>query len=200
MRTRATAVLRRPVATKEWSGFSSYRKRIRIRWSRRAAGRRGDARSAGVHLELRVNRAAQAVVRDHAAHGAFDEQFRVPRPALTSRSRSCGRRQSPKSWCKPCPVSFLPLSVTFSALTTMTKSPVSTCGVKIALCLPRSSTAALAATRPRGWSWASMSHHLRSTSCGLGGKSFHGRFSGSEKGRQTYGGRTSGCQTLFTIG
>src|SRR5438270_2129303 len=55
---------------------------------------------------------------------------------------------------------------------TITKSPVSTCGVKIALSLPRSRLAALTATRPSNWSSASMSHHLRDTSVALAEKVF----------------------------
>src|SRR5438552_9220986 len=55
---------------------------------------------------------------------------------------------------------------------TITKSPVSTCGVKIAFSLPRSRLAALTATRPSTWSSASMSHHLRDTSVALAEKVF----------------------------
>src|SRR5262249_51021800 len=53
-----------------------------------------------------------------------------------------------------------PVSRTFSALMTITKSPVSTCGVKTVLSLPRSRFAAFTATFPSTWSWASMTHHL----------------------------------------
>src|SRR5437773_1479826 len=55
---------------------------------------------------------------------------------------------------------------------TITKSPVSRCGVKVALSLPRSRLAALTATRPSTWSSASMSHHLRDTSVALAEKVF----------------------------
>src|SRR5471030_1274942 len=57
---------------------------------------------------------------------------------------------------------------------TMTKSPVSTWEVKIALCLPRSSTAAFSATRPTTWLSASIIYHLRSTSSALALKVFIG--------------------------
>src|SRR5947207_4650787 len=55
---------------------------------------------------------------------------------------------------------------------TITKSPVSTCGVKSAFPFPRSRLAALTATRPSTWSSASMSHHLRDTSVALAEKVF----------------------------
>src|SRR5471030_3129237 len=57
---------------------------------------------------------------------------------------------------------------------TMTKSPVSTWEVKIALCLPRSSTAAFSATRPTTWLSASIIYHLRSTCSALALKVFIG--------------------------
>ena len=46
---------------------------------------------------------------------------------------------------------------------TMTKSPVSTCGVNCGLFLPRRMWAALAATLPSTWSAASITTHSRST-------------------------------------
>src|SRR4051812_7874635 len=49
-----------------------------------------------------------------------------------------------------------------------TKSPVSTWGAKVALCLPRSSTATWLASRPSTTSVASMTCHWRSTSPGFG--------------------------------
>src|SRR3954469_12650606 len=70
--------------------------------------------------------------------------------------------------------SFLPVSRTFSALITTTKSPVSTCGVKIAFSLPRRRFAAFTATRPRTWFWASIIHHLRGTSLALAENVFIG--------------------------
>src|SRR6478672_11389865 len=60
--------------------------------------------------------------------------------------------------------SFLPVTRTLSALTTITKSPVSTCGVKTDFSFPRNRFAAFTATRPSTSSFASMSHHLRGTS------------------------------------
>src|SRR6266571_943464 len=50
---------------------------------------------------------------------------------------------------------------------TTTKSPVSTCGVKIVFSLPRNKLAALTATWPSTWSFASITHHLRGTSLAL---------------------------------
>src|SRR5205085_2483415 len=70
--------------------------------------------------------------------------------------------------------SFLPVSRTLSASMTTTKSPVSTCGVKIAFSLPRKRFAAFTATRPRIWSLASMIHHLRGTSLALAENVFIG--------------------------
>src|ERR1700684_1467827 len=51
---------------------------------------------------------------------------------------------------------------------TMTKSPVSTCGAKIGLCLPRRSTATWLASRPSTTSDASMTCHCRVMSLPLG--------------------------------
>ena len=50
----------------------------------------------------------------------------------------------------------------------MTKSPPSTCGAKVGLCLPRSSVAAWVARRPRTTSVASMTNHSRVISPALG--------------------------------
>src|SRR5690606_36415212 len=50
----------------------------------------------------------------------------------------------------------------------MTKSPVSTCGANVALCLPRRSVATWDARRPRTTSVASMTYQVRLTSPGLG--------------------------------
>src|SRR5262245_30067042 len=65
---------------------------------------------------------------------------------------------------------------------TITKSPVSTCGVKMVFSFPRSKLAAFTATRPSTWSWASITHHLRGTSVALAEKVFI-----SEKGHEKYG-------------
>src|SRR6266478_5681780 len=63
--------------------------------------------------------------------------------------------------------SFFPVSRTFSALITITKSPVSTCGVKTVFSLPRKRFAAFTATFPSTASFASISHHWRGTSVAL---------------------------------
>src|SRR6476469_2645527 len=65
----------------------------------------------------------------------------------------------------------------------MTKSPVSTCGAKVGLCLPRSRIAVWLGGRPRTTSVASITCHVRSTSPGLGvyvrtGVSFRQRYLG----------------------
>ena len=65
-------------------------------------------------------------------------------------------------------VSLSPVSATFSALTTMTKSPMSMCGAKVGLCLPRSRFAAWTASLPRMTSEASMTCHSRWMSPGFG--------------------------------
>src|SRR6266508_3149120 len=70
---------------------------------------------------------------------------------------------------------FFPVNLTFSALITTTKSPVSTCGVKIAFSLPRNKLAAFTATCPSTWSLASITHHLRGTSLAFAEKVFIGR-------------------------
>src|SRR5438105_5871784 len=48
-----------------------------------------------------------------------------------------------------------------------TKSPVSTCGVKIVLSLPRNKLPAVTATWPSTWFLASITHHSRGTSLAL---------------------------------
>ena len=58
-------------------------------------------------------------------------------------------------------VSFLPVSATFSALITTTKSPASRCGVKTGLFLPRKISATCTASRPSTAPSASMTCHLR---------------------------------------
>src|SRR5437899_4561478 len=60
---------------------------------------------------------------------------------------------------------FLPVSRTFSAFTTTTKSPQSACGVKIGLCLPRRTLAMVVAARPSTSSFTSMTTQLRWTVC-----------------------------------
>src|SRR6476620_3210357 len=57
---------------------------------------------------------------------------------------------------------------TLSALMTMTKSPPSTLGVNVGLCLPRSSFAASTASRPSTTSVASMTYHERVVSPAFG--------------------------------
>src|SRR5205823_7645229 len=68
--------------------------------------------------------------------------------------------------------SFFPVSRTFSALMTTTKSPVSTCGVKIVFSFPRNKLAAFTATWPSTWFLASITHHLREISLALAEKVF----------------------------
>src|ERR1700754_1956315 len=57
---------------------------------------------------------------------------------------------------------------TLSALMTMTKSPPSTLGVNVGLCLPRSRLAAATASRPSTTSVASMTYHDRVVSPAFG--------------------------------
>src|SRR5206468_11601791 len=80
--------------------------------------------------------------------------------------------------------SFFPVSRTFSALMTITKSPVSTCGVKTVFSLPRNRFTAFTATLPSTWSAASITHHLRGTSLALAENVFI-----IEKGHENYGRR-----------
>src|SRR6185312_6387097 len=64
--------------------------------------------------------------------------------------------------------SLSPLMATLSALMTMTKSPPSTLGVNVGLCLPRSRVAAATASRPSTTSVASMTYHARVVSPAFG--------------------------------
>jgi len=57
------------------------------------------------------------------------------------------------------PAHALAVSATLPAFTMTTKSPVSTCGAKVGLCLPRSSVAAWVAKRPSTTSEASITCH-----------------------------------------
>src|SRR5438067_11612674 len=70
---------------------------------------------------------------------------------------------------------LLPVSWTFSALTTMMLSPQSMWGVKEGLCLPRSRIATIEASRPNTRPSASISHHFLSMSDGLAEKVFMAR-------------------------
>src|SRR5690242_16871347 len=68
-----------------------------------------------------------------------------------------------------------------SALMTMTKSPPSTFGVNVGLCLPRSRLAAATASRPSTTSVASMTYHVRVVSPAFGvyvGTALTSRFGG----------------------
>src|ERR1700746_217775 len=60
------------------------------------------------------------------------------------------------------------MMATLSALMTMTKSPPSTLGANVGLCLPRSRLAAATARRPSTTSVASMTYHDRVVSPALG--------------------------------
>src|ERR1700730_6246723 len=76
---------------------------------------------------------------------------------------------------------LLPVSCTFSALTTTTLSPQSMCGVKEGLCLPRSRLAMIAASRPSTRPSASITTHFLSISDGLAEKVFIVRSSASAR-------------------
>src|ERR1700752_5436616 len=64
--------------------------------------------------------------------------------------------------------SLSPLMATLSALMTMTKSPPSTLGANVGLCLPLSRLAAATGRRPSTTSLASMTYHDRVVSPALG--------------------------------
>jgi hypothetical protein len=59
------------------------------------------------------------------------------------------------------------VTFTFEALITMTKSPVSMCGVNIGLCLPRRILATSVASRPRTIPLASTTNQRCSMSLGV---------------------------------
>src|SRR5271169_6076978 len=67
---------------------------------------------------------------------------------------------------------LLPVSCTFSALTTTMLSPQSMCGVKLGLCLPRRRMAMIVASRPSTSPSASISTHFLSISASLAEKVF----------------------------
>eukprot|EP00825_Cyclidium_porcatum_P042408 TRINITY_DN5799_c0_g1_i2.p2 TRINITY_DN5799_c0_g1~~TRINITY_DN5799_c0_g1_i2.p2 ORF type:complete len:176 (+),score=4.21 TRINITY_DN5799_c0_g1_i2:295-822(+) len=64
-------------------------------------------------------------------------------------------------------VSLLPVSRILEAFITIIKSPVSTLGVQIGLCLPLNIEATSEDSLPRVWSVASITYHLWSTSAGF---------------------------------
>src|SRR5262249_1707994 len=111
---------------------------------------------------------------------ARGSRFRGSMPLTAFRSTSVGRRsscsrsgrdRSPPGYpeCREdiLASAFLPVTAIFSAFTTMTKSPVSTCGVYCGLFLPRSRSAICVASRPRVWPSASTTYHSRVISPGL---------------------------------
>src|SRR5580704_10594526 len=79
---------------------------------------------------------------------------------------------------------LLPVSCTFSALTTMILSPVSMCGVKIGLCLPRRRIAMIVASRPSTSPSASITTHFLSISEGLAEKVFIANRPGLRRGQR----------------
>src|SRR6188472_3936203 len=94
----------------------------------------------------------------------------------------------------------------------MTKSPVSTCGVKVALFFPRRTVAMRLARRPRGLPSASITHQVRAAcaSRGFAEKDFGWGFIEvlpAEKGRNLYkplatlsSRRTVHCPEVATFG
>src|SRR5262245_15784826 len=71
---------------------------------------------------------------------------------------------------------FRPVTFTFDALMTMTPSPVSMCGVKIGLCLPRMIFATSDAKRPSTWSSASTTYQRLVMSRGVAENVFIGGY------------------------
>src|SRR3954465_4628113 len=89
---------------------------------------------------------------------------RVGWRATAFSAENCFRPPGCMVWWVYC-LSFhlLPVRRTFSALITTTKSPQSACGVKVGLCLPRSTVAMVVAARPSTLSFKSMTTQLRWT-------------------------------------
>src|SRR5437763_1558474 len=77
MRTRATEVLRRPVAMN--SSVSAIRKFSFCDLHGPRLLCRVRMRLAAINLDLAINRTPQAIVRDHSANRALDQQFRMTR-------------------------------------------------------------------------------------------------------------------------
>src|SRR6516165_1361089 len=98
--------------------------------------------------------------------------FSTTRVGCFSISSPIVRLCSPPGYPEWLKASFLcslsPLRATLSALMTMTKSPPSTLGANVGLCLPRSRLAAATARRPSTTSVASMTYHDRVVSPALG--------------------------------
>src|SRR6266508_984092 len=84
------------------------------------------------------------------------------RPSLLCGSMPFTASSIARSW------RLLPVSATLPALTTITKSPVSTWGANVGLCLPRRRVAAWLARRPSTMSDASMTCQCRWISPGFG--------------------------------
>src|SRR3954452_1733301 len=93
---------------------------------------------------------------------------RIARSGSSARTSFASRVRIPPGNSVWCWYSFLsglvPVSLTPPALSTITKSPISTFGVYVALCLPRSTSAIRDARRPSVWPVASITYHSRCAS------------------------------------
>src|ERR1043166_6625970 len=93
---------------------------------------------------------------------------RIARSGSSARTSFASRVRMPPGNSVWCWYSFLsglvPVSLIPPALSTITKSPMSTLGVYVALCLPRSTSAMRDARRPSVWPVASITYHSRCAS------------------------------------
>ena len=105
---------------------------------------------AGVDLQLVQLLPREAVPREHALDRLADHFGRPALELVARASASAGRPDSRNGGSRACSSSLLPVTVIFSALTTTTKSPVSTCGVYCGFVLPRSVSAIWVAKPTKG--------------------------------------------------
>ena len=92
---------------------------------------------AGVDLQLAELLATEPRLRDHSPDRTPDHLFRIVGKQIGVRALRQSTRVTAVVICE-LPPALSAVITTLAALTTITKSPVSTWGAKIGLCLPRS--------------------------------------------------------------
>jgi hypothetical protein len=160
--TRAMAVLRLPVAYVRGLGghVHSLSRALRVDGEGLRLLRRVRVVRRRVDLELREHLAAEDVLGEHPLHGLLDRELRLAREQVAVALGPEAARDARVAVVELL-VELVAVSFTLSALTTMTKSPVSSWVVKVGLCLPRKDVATSLARRPRGLPVASTTHQER---------------------------------------
>jgi len=116
---------------------------------------------AYIYMQVAENFSSECILWQHAADRVLDQGKRLSLQLLNG----CALSLTP--WITRVTDVFLLLPLlscqnTFSALTTITKSPQSAWGVKFGLCFPRNRLATSDAKRPKVWPSASTTNHFLS--------------------------------------